>query len=248
MSHFSALSSLSYQGFPIDYHHATGLICLTDLWHAQSSPTSQRPLAWVRMETTQVILKRLAQQTNVEPLWSERQHSIQGADRLIVGVPGILETVSEDGDLRTYATTNLSILYANFLASECHEWAMTNLTPGSVPTEQIIVSQSPAKLQQQRRTFNRRAVILAGWLVPVVSVLSLNQQSAAAVSSGGNNTTGNNAPNATASNNKEIKNNPDGSTTIITTVTKSDGTKSTTSETIPAGQPIPPINQQNPKP
>ncbi|MFM2304382.1 MAG: hypothetical protein RLZZ135_1792 [Cyanobacteriota bacterium] len=229
MSHFSALSSLSYQGFSIDYHHATGLICLTDLWHAQSSPTSERPLAWVRMETTQVILKRLAQQTTVEPLWSERQHSVQGADRLIVGVPGILETVTEDGDLRTYATTNLSIVYANFLASECHEWAMTNLTPGSAPIEQIIVPQSPAKLQQQRRTFNRRAVILAGWSIPVVSVLSLNQQSAAAVSSGGNNTT---------SNNKEFKKNPDGSTTIITTLTNPDGTKSTTSETIPAGQPF----------
>lgn len=82
MYEFGSLSSLSYQGLPIEYHPTTGLVCLTDLWRAQCSPASQRPLAWVRLEATQKLLKQLAQQTGVDPVWSERGHPGQKAEKL----------------------------------------------------------------------------------------------------------------------------------------------------------------------
>ncbi|MDF5732026.1 MAG: hypothetical protein PUP92_29495 [Rhizonema sp. PD38] len=82
MYQFSSSSSLSYHGLPIEYHPATGLVCLTDLWLAQYSPASQRPLTWVRLESTQKLLKRLAKQTSANPLWSERQRPGQSVKPL----------------------------------------------------------------------------------------------------------------------------------------------------------------------
>jgi len=60
MSQFGSSSSLSYQGLTIEYNPATRLVSLTDLWRAQCRPASQRPLAWVRLEATQKLLKRIA--------------------------------------------------------------------------------------------------------------------------------------------------------------------------------------------
>ena len=68
MSQLGSSFSLSYQGLPIEYHPATGLVCLTDLWHAQCSPASERPLAWIRLEATQKLLKRLAQTKERKPV------------------------------------------------------------------------------------------------------------------------------------------------------------------------------------
>jgi hypothetical protein len=192
MSHFGSSSSLSYQGLPIEYHPVTGLVCLTDLWRAQCSPASQRPLAWVRLEATQKLLKRLARQSGVDPLWSERQHPGQEIKRLIAEIPGILETNEEDSDLRTYATSNLVVVYAYYLAPECYEWALANLAEGTALVEQWSALQSETQLQERRKAFTRRAVLAAGWSIPVVSALALNQRAAAQISpgAGGTGTTG----------------------------------------------------------
>ena len=195
MSQFGSSSSLSYQGLPIEYHPATGLVCLTDLWSAQCSPACKRPLAWVRLEATQKLLKQLAQQTGFEPLWSKRQHPGQEPERLIVVIPTILETIELDGELRTYATTDLTVVYACYLAPECYEWALVNLAQGTALVELWFAQQSQSELQKRRKAFSRRAVIAAGWSIPVVTALALNQRAAAQISlglgsSGTSNTTG----------------------------------------------------------
>ena len=175
---------LTYQGLLIEYHAATGLICLTDLWQAQCAPTSQRPLAWVRLEATQKLLNRLAQQAGVEPLYAERQRQGHAAEQLIVAVPDRLETTEADGNLRTYATTELAVVYARYLGAECYEWALANLVEGAALAEQWARQQARVDTQTQRTALTRRAVLAAGWTIPVVTTLALSQRAAAQVSAG----------------------------------------------------------------
>ena len=184
MSQFGSSSSLSYQGLSIEYLPATGLVCLTDLWRAQCSPASQRPLAWVRLEATQKLLQRLTQQTGVDPLLSKRQRPGQEPEQLIMAIPGILETTEEDGDLRTYATSDLAVVYARYIAPECYDWALANLAEGTALVEQWSALQSQAQLQERRKGFTRRAVIAAGWSIPVVTTLGLQPRAAAQISPG----------------------------------------------------------------
>lgn len=138
----------------------------------------------MRLEATQKLLKRLAQQTGVDPLWSKRQRPGQEPERLIVVIPGILETTKEDGDPRPYATTDLVVVYARYLAPECYEWARAFLAEGTALVEQWSAQQSQAELQSRRKGFTRRAVIAAGWSIPVVTALALNQRAAAQISPG----------------------------------------------------------------
>ncbi|MBR8833358.1 MAG: hypothetical protein DSM106950_04765 [Stigonema ocellatum SAG 48.90 = DSM 106950] len=131
----------------------------------------------------------MAKQTSADPLWSERQHPGQEPKNLIVAIPGILETTKKDGDLRTYATTDLVVVYARYLAQECYEWALANLAEETASVEEWLAHQSQRDLQKRRKVFTRRAVIAAGWSIPVVSALALNQRAAAQVSAGRGRTT-----------------------------------------------------------
>lgn len=176
--------TLIYQGLPIKRHQATGLISLTDLWQAQCAPTQQRPLAWVRLEATQKLLKHLAGQTGIEPLYAERQRSGQAAERLIMAIPDGLETLETDGDLQTYATLELAVVYARYLSADCYEWALANLVEAPHLAEQWQRVQTQAERQTERRSMTRRAVIAAGWAIPVVTTLGLSQRAAAQVSAG----------------------------------------------------------------
>ncbi len=184
----SQSSSLVYQGLPIEYHTATGLICLTDLWQAQCATTQQRPLAWVRLEATQKLLSQLLAQTGAEPLYSEWQRSGQAPQQLIVAIPDLLETTEVDGNLRTYAALELAVVYARYLAPECYQWALANLAEGSL-VEQWVRQQGQVETQSRREAMTRRAVIAAGWTIPVVTTLALSKRAAAQVSAGHSDTT-----------------------------------------------------------
>jgi KilA-N domain len=172
--------ALEYQGFPIEYNAATRLICLNDLWRAQCSLASKRPLAWVRVAATQKLLKKVSNRTAIEPQWSQQQQPGTTAEKLIVRIPGNLETFEIDNNFRTYATTELAVVYARFLASECYEWALVNLAEnlaeGEVLADNWVSQQLAMQQQEQQKVFSRRTVIAAGLSIPVITTLLGNQQ------------------------------------------------------------------------
>ena len=168
--------ALEYQGFPIEYHAATKLICLSDLWRAQCSLASKRPLAWIRLAATQKLLKRVSNQTSVEPQWSQQQKPGTTAQKLIVGIPGNLETFEINDNFRTYATTELAVVYAHFLAPECYEWALVNLAEGQALADSWTSQQLTFQQQEHHKVFSRRTVITAGLSIPVITSLVANQR------------------------------------------------------------------------
>ncbi|HHP7243709.1 MAG TPA: hypothetical protein ACFE0H_03380 [Elainellaceae cyanobacterium] len=177
-------SSLTYQGLFIDYQPSTGLVCLTDLWQAQCSPTKQRPLAWMRLGATQTILKQIADCAQVEPVLAEWHHLQKSQHPYIWGIPGVLETVEHDGTLRTYASRDLATVYAQFLAPECYQWAVESLDQDLQWVEAWVNAQIESDANNRQTKLTRRAVIAAGWSIPIVTTLALNQQALAQVSPG----------------------------------------------------------------
>ncbi|NEQ66798.1 MAG: KilA-N domain-containing protein [Symploca sp. SIO2D2] len=174
-------SNFQYQGLSIRRQPGTGLVCLTDLWKAQCSPTKDRPLAWIRLELTQLLLKRLAEETGVVPVWSERKRKGNHSQRIITEIPGILETRSEEGKLLTYSSTELAVVYARFLSAECYEWALTTLAEGSEEEANLVEQmEQEAQLAQKRKVSRRRALIAAGWAVPVIAGVTLANKAVAA--------------------------------------------------------------------
>ena len=94
---------LLYNDSYIEIEASIGVVCITDLWEAQDSPAKQRPLAWMRLAKTQKLLKRLAGQKGIEPIWSERKQAGHSPENLIASIPGVLETTEENGILRPWA-------------------------------------------------------------------------------------------------------------------------------------------------
>jgi KilA-N domain len=180
------MAALEYQGFPIEYHTSTGLICLNDLWRAQCSSASKRPLAWVRLAATQKLLKRLSEQIEVKPRWSQQYQSGKVVERFIVEIPGKLETFEVDNNFRTYTTTELAVVYARFLAPECYEWSLANLAEGEFLADMWAAQQSATQQQEQHKVFSRRAVITAGWSIPVVTTFAFSQRAQTKATSGHN--------------------------------------------------------------
>ena len=178
MTHYSE-NNLYYQGLLIHRQADTGLACLTDLWKAQGSPAKNRPLAWMCLEATQELLKRLVEQTGADPIWSERKQKAHPSEPIITEIPGLLETIREGGELLTYASTELAVVYARFLSVECYEWVLANLVEGSEDEANYLEHVEARAKAKRQREFSRRALIAAGWAVPVVLGVGLSKVSSA---------------------------------------------------------------------
>jgi DTW domain-containing protein YfiP len=76
---------------------------LTDLWQIQGSIFEKTPLDWVRLETTQKLLKGLVEPNETVVVWSESKAKEQSnVDKpLIAEVPGVLEVTQEGDELWT---------------------------------------------------------------------------------------------------------------------------------------------------
>lgn len=172
-------NNLHYQSFIIHRQPDTGLVCLTDMWKAQCSPAKNRPLVWVRLDTTQTLLKRLVEQTGTVPVWSKSKQKGRSSQQIITEIPGILETTEEGGELRTYSTTELAVVYARFLSVECYEWALTALVEGSEEGVKLVEQIEEEVKAERKRQLSRRALIAAGWAVPIILSVGLAQKAEA---------------------------------------------------------------------
>lgn len=127
MSNFSSSDNLVYRGAMIRRNPKTGLVCLTDMWKAQGGPANKEPLAWVRLDATQELLKLLSDQTGAAPVWSDRKHKGRSTKPIMIGLPKILETKRGGTAPGTYATSQLAVDYAQILSVEFHQWALNAL-------------------------------------------------------------------------------------------------------------------------
>lgn len=149
---------LSYQGLPIGQQPETFLINLTDLWQASCGSSKQKPLVWLNLESTQKLLKDLAQ---FRP---------------------VVETKNEQGKLNTWGRQELALAYAHFLGDDCYQWALTNLNCENFRAKKIV--EAYLQKQSQPQQVSRRALIAAGWTIPIVATVALNQAAMAQVSPG----------------------------------------------------------------
>jgi hypothetical protein len=162
MTHFST-NYFSYQGLPIRRQPDSDLVCLTDLWKAQGSPNERRPLDWVHLETTQALLKRLAEPT--EPVLEPEKHP---SEEIVTEIPELLETTIEGREPLTYATTELAVAYARFLSVDCYEWALANLVEESEEVANYLEQVEARAKAKRQREISRRALIAAGWAIPII--------------------------------------------------------------------------------
>lgn len=151
---------LHYRGLVIRRQPESGLICLTDIWKAQRSPSESSPSAWACLNTTQALLRRLAEQ------------KAPPSEEIITAIPGILETTQEAGELLTYSTPELTIVYARYLSTECYEWTLTALVERSDDVANL-VEQKDISLEDEIQLSRRRALIAAGWAVPVIASVAM---------------------------------------------------------------------------
>jgi hypothetical protein len=174
-------NSFLYQGQTIHRQSETGLICLTDLWQIQGSIFEKTPLDWVRLETTQKLLKGLVEPNETVVVWSESEAKGQSSanEPLIAEVPGVLEVTQEGNELWTYATEELAVVYARFLSVDCYEWALENLVEGDQQEADYLESVETRTKARRQKEFSRRALIAAGWAVPVVLSVGLQQKAMA---------------------------------------------------------------------
>jgi hypothetical protein len=179
-------NSFLYQGQTIHRQSETGLICLTDLWQVQGSIFEKTPLDWVRLKTTQKLLKGLVEPNETVVVWSESEAKVQSStnEPLIAEVPGVLEVTQEGDELRTYATEELAVVYARFISVECYEWALENLVEGDQQEADYLESVETRTKARRQKEFSRRALIAAGWAVPVVLSVGLNNKAVALPLSG----------------------------------------------------------------
>lgn len=114
----SKLSAVEYNGFSIHCHRKGCLVCITDMWKAEGSPSSKRPQDWIELQATQQLLQSLSSKSAVTALLDS-----QGR---ITSAPKILERQSGRYG-GTYAIRELALDYAQFLSVEFHQWALTAL-------------------------------------------------------------------------------------------------------------------------
>jgi len=160
----SSANYLSYQGLPIRRQPDSDLICLTDLWKAQGSLKERRPLDWVHLEATQTLLKPLDLTTDA--VLELENHP---REEIVTEIPQLLETIIESRELLTYATTELAVAYARFLSVECYEWALANLVEESEEVADYLEHVEAKAKAKGQREISRRALIAAGWAVPIVA-------------------------------------------------------------------------------
>ena len=171
-----------YQGKTIHRQAETGLICLTDLWNFQGSVEAKSPLNWVRLETTQTLLSSLVDPNETVVVWAEdsAKEPSNTNQQLIAEIPGILETTKQGQELWTYATEELVVVYARFLSAECYQWSLEYLVEGDrEEADYLEIVEARAKAKRQKQ-FSRRALIAAGWAIPVVLSVGFNQRAVAA--------------------------------------------------------------------
>ena len=171
---------LFYQGHPIHCQEEFGLICLTDFWEAHCNPVKNKPLEWIRLGDTQTLLKKLAERTGATPIRSRYK-----SEKIISEIPGILETHIQSDKIYIYSTIELAVIYARSLSIECYEWALTSIVEESYTTDNLLEkTKQDVKLDKAKKHSRRHALIAAGWAVPVVTRIVLQNKAVAAGSPG----------------------------------------------------------------
>jgi hypothetical protein len=179
MTNFSE-NNLCYQGLAIRRQPETGLVCLTDIWKTHRNSVKNDPLDWVCLDTTQVLLRQLVKQTSIIPIWSQHKQKGQPGEEIIIGIPGILETTNVDEDLLTYSTPELAVVYARFLSVKCYEWALTALVEGSEQGGNLVKQlEEKVPSEHAKKLSRRRALIAAGWAIPLIASMGLAQEGSA---------------------------------------------------------------------
>lgn len=176
----SMMDHLYYRGQSIHRQSETSLICLSDLWNVQGGDIGKSPLDWIRLETTQKLLKNLIEPNETVLVLFQSENNEPPDEQLVAEISGILETTGEGQELCTYATEELAAVYARFLSLECYKWAMEHLVEGKEEeTDYSEYVEARTKARRQKE-FSRRALIAAGWAAPVVLSAGLNQKAVAA--------------------------------------------------------------------
>ena len=127
MSNFQKGTALVYEGSMIHRNAKSGLVCLTDMWKAEGSPANKEPLAWIRLEATQELLKHICDQTGTVPVWSEWKRGKRETKKVIAQVPGFLEPKRGGTAPGTYASSQFAVDYAQILSVDFHQWALDAL-------------------------------------------------------------------------------------------------------------------------
>jgi hypothetical protein len=127
MSNSPRGTALVYEGSMIHRNAKNGLVCLTDMWKAEGSPANKEPLAWIRLEATQELLKHLCDQTGTVPVWSEWKRGKRETKKVVTQVPGFLEPKRGGVAPGTYASSQFAIDYAQILSVDFHQWALNAL-------------------------------------------------------------------------------------------------------------------------
>lgn len=183
------MAILNYQGHSIDQQAETRLVSLTDLWKAAKRPATQRPLAWVGSVPVQKVLGSMVMESRAEAIYAPRQESI-------TGIVGMLVTERQGGTLRTYATPEIALLYTHDLGEEIHEWALQGL--GAASGTRWLAQLVRGQQAEEQYRLKRRALLTAGWAIPVVTVVGLSQHAQAQVSGQSTTTTTTTAATTTA--------------------------------------------------
>jgi hypothetical protein len=94
------------------------MVCITDIWKAEGSPSMLRPDKWLKSEVAQEKFEEIALVFGEGVFRDE-------ADR-IVGIPGVLEIIKGGRHLQgTYASYDLASEYTGQISVESHLW-LTN--------------------------------------------------------------------------------------------------------------------------
>jgi hypothetical protein len=151
------MSSLLYRDSIIRVRQQSASICLSDLWRGQGSPNGKEPLAWLSQPLTQNLLRKLAGLDT--PDAGDPQITI-------TEIPSILESIQiqSDESLSVFSRTDLAVLYAQFLANESYEWAMTTLVDGEVAYSDVGEDAEG----RAESSISRRLLMTAGWSIPII--------------------------------------------------------------------------------
>lgn len=175
MANFHSPSNLYYRNTLIHCHSITGLISLTDLWKAEQGLASKRPLAWIRQEVIQKLLKRLSEQTGM-PIWLEAKPPESGNQSVIISIPGMLETSKTSHGIVTYTMPELALVYAQFLSENCYNWALQQL-PIDPNLAAILVVGTTLDGMGLFDSSSEESSLSAGWEIPTVPLSSLTPSS-----------------------------------------------------------------------
>ncbi|MDB9493026.1 hypothetical protein PN441_16270, partial [Spirulina major CS-329] len=141
----------------------------------------------------------------------------------------------QSGSLRTYATPEIALLYTHAINDEIHQWAVQQF---ATPSGQrwLVQLKHKQKAAEQHR-LKRRALLTAGWAIPVVTVVGLSQHAQAQVSGQSTTTTTTTAATTTVA-----------TTTVATTTAATTTAVITTAVITTAATIAPPFGSTGPPP